>query len=430
MNYYYFPMHHYKTQNNLLIATDVMPHIESVSITVLVKTGSRHEDAKDGGISHYLEHMAFKGTEKRTASQIAEEFDLIGGDFNAYTSHERTVYYAKVLKGDIDKALDILSDIVQHSTFSEIELERERKVILEELAQTNDLPDDIVFNMFQEVAFPDQPLGRPIIGTAEFIKSVSREDLKKYVSARYGFNNVIISAAGNFDSDSFIKSVEAKFDSLPGQSENAQLAFKYVGGERKMHKDLEQVHIVLGFPGVSYTDKHYYIQQVLAIIVGGGMSSRLFQEIREKKGLAYHISAFGSSYQDTGMFSIYSATNESSVRELLEATMGQLRAVAENIKEDEVIRAKAQLKSGLLMGQESSSSRAGRLASNFALFNKFIPVAELIELIENIGKEDLQQMMMQILESSKQPTLAVVGNISTDLMEANLIEQYHVRTCS
>lgn len=413
-----------RTEKGLLIASDIMPNIGTVSISVLVKTGSRYENAEMNGISHYLEHMAFKGTEKRSAKQIAEEFDMIGGYLNAYTSREVTVYQAKILKEDLDLAVDILSDIIQHSTFTNEELERERTVILQEKAQTEDDPESKVFEYFQEVAFPNQPLGRNILGSEEFIKNVTRENIINYINSRYGYNNVIIVAAGTLNHDYFSDLIVEKFNDLPSQSAISYDAANYSGGEIRIEKDLEQVHLVLGFPGVSYLDKDYYTQQVLALILGGSMSSRLFQEVREKRGLAYNISAFGSSYSDCGIFGIYSATNSKDVDELLKVAAEQLYDLTQQIHEDELQRAKAQVRAGLLMNQEKSAARADNMANNYAIFGRYITIEEIIQNINDIDTRAVQNMMSSILQNQMPPTFAAIGKLKQIKSYNDIVQRF------
>jgi predicted Zn-dependent peptidase len=401
-----------KLENGMLIASDRMDSIETVSVSVLVKTGSRYEDEKNNGISHFLEHMAFKGTATRNAKQIAEEFDKIGGHFNAYTSREKTVYYAKVLKNDLETAVDILSDILQNSTYDQAELDRERGVILEEMKMVADTPDEQVFEHFQECAYPNQPFGRSILGTVDIIKSVTRDDIVKYVNDHYRFNNIIIAGAGNLQQESFEQLIESKFSNFAGQYTTTKEAAKYQGGDVRIEKDLEQVQFVLGFDGVPYQDKDYYNQQILSIVAGGGMSSRLFQEVREKRGLCYTISAFGSSYTDCGMFSIYAGTSDTTANELIDVTAAELLKLTSDIHEDEILRAKAQLRAGLLMSQESSVARAEKLAGNHSVYGRYVPVSEIIEKIEKVDVASVQNFASKIFSKDMRPTVASMGKIS------------------
>lgn len=397
--------------NGLRIAYDKMDEVETVAISVLIKTGSKFEQKEQSGISHFLEHMAFKGTNTRTAKQIAEEFDMIGGYFNAYTSREKTVYYAKVLKDNIEIATTILADILQNSTYLEEEIDKERKVVLQEMAQTNDTPDDVIFDNFQAAAFPDQPLGRSILGEEKIIKSLTRQQIIDYVHSRYGFNNAIISIAGNFDIAECEYLATSKFTSLPSKSNDLEVKSAYSGGESRIYRDLEQVHLVLGFEGVSYYDEDYYTQQALAIIAGGGMSSRLFQEVRENRGLAYSISAFGSSYADSGIFGIYSSSSDYNINELVDVVAAELHKMIDNVTDEEIKRAKAQVRAGLLMSQESSVSRAEKFAANLAIFDRYIPVSEIIEKIESITSLKVQNYLKKILSNNKLPTISSIGKI-------------------
>lgn len=397
--------------NGLRIATDVMDSIETVSVSVLVKTGSRHENEKNNGISHFLEHMAFKGTNTRNAKQIAEEFDSIGGYFNAYTSREKTVYYAKVLKNDLGVAVDILSDILQNSLYEEVELEKERKVILEEMKMIQDTPDDLVFDYFQDIAYQNQSFGRSIIGTEETVNSINRDDIIGYVAKQYNFKDIIVGAAGNFDQGKFTDLITAKFSNFSNNSSNKIETPTYTGGDFRRVKDLEQVHIVMGYEGVSYKDPEYYNQQVLAIIAGGGMSSRFFQEIREKRGLAYSVSAFGSSYSDSGVFGIYCGTSEDKTNEFFDVICDELKKLTNDVTEEELKRAKAQVKASLLMSQESSVSRAEKLVGNLSVFGKYVPVSEIIAKIESVNIDSVQNFAKKILLDSSRLTLASLGKI-------------------
>lgn len=402
----------YKTLNNgLIVATDTIDSIETVSVHVLVRAGSRNENDLNNGVSHFLEHMAFKGTNRRTAKGIADEFDDIGAHFNAYTSREKTVYYAKVLKQDVEVAIDILADIVQNSILPEDEIERERGVILQEIAMNNDTPDELVFDYFQEIAYPNQPFGKTILGPVDIIKDMSRPMIQSYIDERYSLSNMVVSAAGNITSEKFEQLVTKHFVTHnPKDAPKAQKAV-YQGGDFRLVKDLEQVQFAMGFETISYFDPEYYTQQVLATIAGGSMSSRLNQEIREKRGLAYSIFAFGSSFTDNGMFGVYAGTSGEKLNELIDVVAIELKKLTDTITEEEVKRAKAQVKTGLLMSQESSVSRAEKLAGNLAIFGRYIPTSEIIEKIENINIQNLQAFAERILTQKLRPTVASLGKI-------------------
>ena len=398
-------------ENGLVVATDKAEDFESVTLSILVKSGSRNENEQNNGISHFLEHMAFKGTLKRTAKDIAEEFDMIGGYFNAYTSRTSTVYYAKVLKNDLEKALDIITDILLNSTFAKEELEKERQVIFQELCMTKDTPDDIVFDYFQETAFKNQPLGRSILGTEEFIKNLKREELLSYFKNQYSNKNTIISAAGNFDSGQFNDLISNRFSNFQNTNVKKYEKGIYTGGELHVKKDLEQAQFLLGFEGVSYLDKDFYDAQILSIILGGGMSSRLFQEIREKRGLVYNISSYSTSYSDCGIFGVYSALDPVNINILIDLIVSELFNIIDKINEKEIMRAKAQIKSSLLMSMESTTARAKKLCNNFAMFGRYISNEEVLEKINNVNFQSLQKVAKKII-SNNNITITTLGNVA------------------
>ena len=402
----------YKTHDNgLTIASDKMEDIETVSVHVHVKTGSRNEKKEENGVSHFLEHMAFKGTEKRTAKQIALEFDNMGASFNAYTSREKTAYYAKVLKEDLPKALDILSDIAQNSILPKDELEIERGVILQEIAMTEDTPDDIIWDHFQETAYPDQPFGRTILGPKEIIKNITQEEINNYIERQYSLPNVIVSAAGNINVDEFEKLTEDKFSNLPTHNTETPAAANYKGGDFRHSKDLEQIQLLMGFKGLSLQDDNFYHQQILASIFGGSMSSRLNQEIREKRGLVYSVYSFGMAYSDNGMFGIYAATSDEKVNELVEVTCAEIKKLTNTLKTEELNRAKTQVKTGLMMSRESSVSRAEKLAGNLSIFGRYITPEETLKEINKITLDDLQVYAKNILDQKDSVTVASLGKI-------------------
>ena len=402
-----------KLGNGITFATDIIQGIETVSISVLVKVGGRSENASNNGISHFLEHMAFKGTKSRSALQIAEEFDMIGGYFNAYTSKEKTVFYAKVLKDDIGVAVDILADIIQNSIFAEEEVEKERGVILQEIAQTIDTPDDIIFDYFHEQAYPDQPFGRTILGPSEYIAKVKRDDVVNFVNEHYCYENIIISCAGNFDKNKMLELVKGKFSTFQAIKPKLWQPAIYKGGDIRIQKDLEQVHLLIGYESLSYNHPDFYTQQVFSIILGGGMSSRLFQEIREKMGLVYSISSFGSSYSDTGMLTIYAGTSADSLAILIDTIGTEFKKICHSIGDEEINRAKAQVRAGLLMSQESSISRAEKLASNLATFGRHIPVSEIMEEINEVNASRLIAFAKKLFSQESLPTVASIGKIDS-----------------
>jgi predicted Zn-dependent peptidase len=413
--------------NGLTLLMDFMPQIESLTIRLLFKVGSLDELNRVAGISHIVEHMLFKGTTKRSAKEIAEDLDMVGGYLNAYTSKEKTVYYTKVLKQNLNLALDILSDIVRFSTYDTKELNTEKTVIKQEIADSEDTPEDVLFDSLWKTAFPNHQIGQAIAGTQSSVDSCTREDLIAFTQDFYTPSNAFLSISGNFNEQEFIQLVEDKFASWSGayKSEVVQSVPVYLGGETKIIKPIEQVHVALAFPGVSLHSPDYYLHQVTALIAGGSMSSRLFQEIREKAGLAYSISAFASSYSNCGLWGVYAATNPQSLNNLLDLTISELKKMRDNITEKELISAKAQIKSGLLMSLESSSNRAEKLVSNFATFNRLISHAEIIEAIDQITVLSVQNLITSMLLQGDKCTFIVVGNIDSLYSYPEIIAKFY-----
>jgi predicted Zn-dependent peptidase len=393
--------------SGLIIATERMDRVETVSVGAYVATGSRHEAAEENGVSHFLEHMAFKGTERRSAARIAEEMDAVGGQLNAYTAREQTAYYAKILKEDTELAIDIIGDILTHSTFDPEELERERGVILQEIGQANDTPDDIIFDHFQECAYPSQPIGRPVLGTEETIPVLSRATLMGYMRRHYPSSNVVVAAAGAVEHDHIVELAQRHLADLAREPAPGALPARYVGGEFREDRDLDQVHIVLGFPSVAYQDRDFYATLLLSTLLGGGMSSRLFQEIREKRGLVYSIYSFTSPFMDGGLFGIYAGTGESEAEELIPVTLEELRKVQSEVTEAELARARAQAKAGLLMSLESTGSRCEQLGRQLQVFGRIVPISETLAKIEAVDRQAVQRAAARHFRA--RPTLAVLG---------------------
>ncbi|MDA1132437.1 MAG: pitrilysin family protein [Proteobacteria bacterium] len=391
----------------LTVATDPMPGFETASVGVWVAAGARNESLDLNGVSHLLEHMAFKGTKRRTAQAIAEEIEAVGGHLNAYTSRELTAYYARVLKDDVPLAIDLLADILQHSSFDESELARERDVVVQEIGEAHDTPDDVVFDLLQEVAFPDQPLGRTVLGTPERVSGFRREQLSGYLADHYAASRMVIAAAGAVDHDALCELAAAAFADLAPDSVHDRVPARYRGGEVREERDLEQVHLTVGFPSLAYDDPDYTAAQVFSTVLGGGMSSRLFQEVREKRGLAYSIFAFSQSYQDVGLFGIYAGTSPQQVDELLDVAGDQLAAVCEGIDDIEAARARAQHKAAILMSLESSSARAEQLARQLLIYGRPIPPSELAARIDAVDTTALSRVARRITAAT--PSFALVG---------------------
>jgi predicted Zn-dependent peptidase len=396
--------------NGLQIATDRIDTVDTVSLGIWVDVGTRHEPATINGAAHFLEHMAFKGTERRSALAIAEEIEAVGGHLNAYTSRESTAYYAKVLKDDVPLALDILADILQHSTFAPEEFERERAVILQEIGQANDTPDDIIFDHFQECAYPDQAMGRPVLGRPEIIRRLRREEVTGYLHDHYGARRMVLAAAGNLNHSRITALAEELFAEIPADRPVASEAANYTGGERREERELEQLHLVLGFPGLSLDDPDFYAGSVLSTAFGGGMSSRLFQEIREKRGLVYTIHCFGHSYRDGGLFGIYAGTGEEEAAELVPALCEEVSRLQDGLSPVELARAKAQLKAGLLMSLESTSTRCEQLAQHLLIHGTPFHPAEIVRRIEAVDDTAVARVVARWREGP--PTLTALGPLS------------------
>jgi len=394
--------------NGLRIVTEDMPGLASASIGIWVTAGGRHERVEQNGIAHFLEHMAFKGTKTRTALQIAEAIEDVGGYINAYTSREMTAYYARVLGPDVPLALDVISDIVLNPVFDQREIEVERHVILQEIGQALDTPDDIIFDWLQEAAYPDQAIGRTILGPAEKVARFGREDLARFVTEHYGPDQMILSAAGAVDHDAIVRQAEEVFGGLKPVGHPFVQAARWFGQERRELKELEQVHFALAFEGPTYRDADLYTAQVYSTALGGGMSSRLFQKIREERGLCYSIFAQAGAYDDTGMVTIYAGTSEEEVSALSGLTIDELKRAADDMSEAEVARARAQMKAGLLMGLESPSSRAERMARNLAIWGRVPGLEEVAERIDAVSTAEVRDYAARMIGQDR-TALALYG---------------------
>ena len=395
--------------NGLTVASDTMETVETVSLGAWVGVGTRHEPAEINGVAHLLEHMAFKGTERRSARDIAEEIEAVGGHLNAYTSRESTAYYAKVLAEDAPLAVDIIADILQHPTFDEAELVRERAVVLQEIGQSLDTPDDSIFDRFQETAYPGQAIGRPVLGTSEIVAGIDRATLQGYMNRHYGTDSMVLAAAGKIEHERFLDLVGAAFDSLARDGTGKPEPASYRGGDYREGRELEQVHVLLGFESVSYLDEDYYTTSVLSTLFGGGMSSRLFQEVRERRGLVYSIYSFHSSYQDGGLFGIYAGTGEDEVEELIPVVCDELSKLSAQVAEVEVARARTQLKASLLMSLEYSGARCEQLAQQILIYGRPLAVDEIVGRIEAVDIAGVRRMADRLAAS--RPTLASLGPV-------------------
>ncbi len=397
-------------ENGLTVVTDKMSHLESAALGVWVKSGSRNENEDQHGIAHLLEHMAFKGTDTRSALRIAEEIENVGGELNAATSVETTAYYARVLKQEVGHAADILFDILSNSKFDPTELEREKHVILQEIGAANDSPDDLVFDHFQNAAFGNQPIGRPILGTPDTVKGFKADQIRDYLDQNYHGPNMVLCAAGAVDHDELVKQAEQTYSQFPNSPIQDARGATYIGGEQMVEDDFQEVQMLLGFEGRAYHARDFYASQLLSMILGGGMSSRLFQQVREKHGLCYAVSSFHWGFSDTGVFGVHAATGPEDLRELVDVIVEELQRVSEDIVQEELDRARAQIRSGLLMAQESPASRAGQIARQILLFGRQIPNEELMERLDAISVDRIQDLAGRLFQESK-PTLSAVGPV-------------------
>jgi predicted Zn-dependent peptidase len=395
-------------KSGITVVTDTMPHLETASLGVWAAAGSRNERINEHGISHLLEHMAFKGTRRRSARQIAEEIEAVGGDLNAATGAESTAYYARVLKADVPLALDVLADILSDPTFDREELSREQNVIVQEIGAVADTPDDLIFEYLNAIAFPDQPLGRSILGTAKTVRSFNGAALRDYLTRNYRAPNMVVAAAGAVDHLAIAADVERRFAGFTGPANGKPEAGTFGGGTHIEKRELEQVHIAMALPGVPVTDPTLYSLQVFASILGGGMSSRLFQEARERRGLCYSIYSFHMPYSDVGMFGLYAGTDSADTSELMRVIVDEIASLAETLSEAEVARAKAQMKAGLLMALESSGARIEQLARQMIIWGRPMPADELVKKLDAVTVESARAAGRSLIAQRKMAT-AVLG---------------------
>jgi predicted Zn-dependent peptidase len=394
--------------SGLTVVTDAMPHLQSASLGVWVGSGSRDERPDEHGISHFLEHMAFKGSANRTARQIAEEIEAVGGELNAGTSVESTAYYSRVLRADVPLALDVLSDILSHPTFEPEELAREKNVIVQEIGAVEDTPDDLIFEYLQGITYPDQPLGRSILGTPETVRSFDSRKLRAYLARNYRAPDTVVAAAGGVDHEEIVAEAERRFAAFSGPEGPLPEPAKFSGGSRIESRDLEQVHVAFALEGVPQRDPSIYSLQVFTNILGGGMSSRLFQEVREIRGLCYSVYAFHAAYADTGMLGIYAGTDTTDLPELMRVAVDEIANAAETLSEREIARSKAQMKAGLLMALESSGARAEQLARQMMIYGRPIPLEEIVAKVEAVTVESARAAGRALIARSR-PAIAVLG---------------------
>ncbi len=398
--------------NGIRLLSEEVPSMPSVTVGIWVENGSRDEDQQENGISHFLEHLFFKGTERRTASSIAEEVDAIGGVLDAFTGKEYTCYYARVLTEHLPLALDLLTDVFLHSLFPEEEIERERSVIFQEIAQIEDTPDDLVHDLFYLDFWRGHPLSWPISGTPATLSRFRRKDFLRFLDRRYRPDRVFLTMAGGASHEQFVDGVAVAFSSMRGDSVGRELPPPTAHPGVYPHpRDLEQTHLCFGVPCVSQLEPEWYAAYLLHIALGGGMSSRLFQEIRERRGLAYDVTSFLSAYRDAGYLGIYVAASGDCCPEVMEVTCATLRQIAqEGISAEELHRAKGHTKGGMLLGLETSEARMNRLARCEIYFRRYIPIQEVTEHIENVTLDDVHALAERCF-TSEERTLTLLGEL-------------------
>ena len=396
--------------NGLRIVSLSRPDTETVTVGIWVNTGSSAENEKNNGISHFIEHMVFKGSQKRTALQIAEDIENVGGKTNAYTSREHTVFYAHMLKNDLELAIDVLTDMLTAPTFNTADMDKEKEVVIQEIKQTYDDPGDIVFDYFQQTAFADQPLGMSILGPKEHVKAFVADDLRLYMNERYTADNMVVVAVGNLNHSDFADMVAKRMSSIPRSGRKTTAKQIYTGGSFIKNRKIEQAQVLLGFPGFKRVCDDYYKAAIMSTILGGNMSSRLFQEIREKRGLVYTVYSFSSSYTQSGIVGIYAGLNQDDIKTYIPVVANEIKKITqEKVTDKELDRVKVQFKAGIMMATESSSSVAEMLARQYLRFNRHIPMEEIISQIESINKDDVLDVAQRIF--SGKITYTLLGDL-------------------
>ena len=411
-----------RLESGPIVVSHDMDHLRSAAIGIWVDSGSRSEAEDEHGIAHLLEHMAFKGTKKRSAIAIAEEIEAVGGELNAATGVEQTQYYARVLTENVPLAIDILSDILRNSVFDPEELRREQHVIVQEIGAALDTPEDVAYDRFSAAAFPNQAIGRPILGTPESVRSLTRASLSDYLDRNYHGPSLVVSAAGAVDHNALVAMAEDGLAGIDPAPAVEPPAARYVGGDSREVRELMEAQILLGFQGRSIKSADYYAAQILASTIGGGMSSRLFQEVRERRGLCYSIYAFHWAFADGGVFGIHAATGEADVPELVPVIIGEIERAADDLTEDEVERSRAQARTGLLMALESPLARAGQIARQMLVFGRVLPIEELVDRINEVSVDDVRRLASAIFTGST-PTLAAVGPIASLIDHGRVMER-------
>jgi len=409
--------------NGIRVVSETLPKTRSLSIGVWVKVGSRHEPKEIGGVSHFIEHMFFKGTHKRSARDIATEIDSLGGEMNAFTSQESTTYYIKVLDEHLPVAVDILSDILLGSKFNPAEMEKERKVILEEIKGVEDTPDDYIHELFTGTVWPDNSLGRPILGTKETIKSLKHNDIVKYIEDYYSPREIVISVAGNFEHARLIELLERAFGKLSRTGISKQdVSPSYNRAVTVRKKQLEQVQVCLGCKGLHYTHEDRFVVMALNTILGNSMSSRLFQEVREQNALAYSIYSYVTAYRDAGLLTVYAGTDPANTIQAIQLIVKEFRKIRdEGITSAEETRVKDQIKGNLVLSLETSNSHMGRIARQEIYFGKYLSVDDIIRSVDKVTAEQVQRLARQLF-TRESLSLSILGPLNKADVPESVLE--------
>jgi len=394
--------------SGLKVATRALPQAQSLSVGIWVNAGARDERDSETGIAHMLEHMAFKGTKRRSALDIATEVENVGGYMNAHTSREETAYYLRLLPEYLDMGIDILADILTEPSMPDEEIERERGVIIQEIGQSLDTPDDIVFDMFAKASYGTHTLGRPILGSVDSVSGFSRDNLKGFMARHYGAGQMLVTGSGAVDHDDFVRRVETRLSGLETAEHAIRSAPEWLGGRHVETRDLEQTHLVIGLPSFGAEDDRRYALMLLSTLFGGGMSSRLFQEVREKRGLCYSIFSFASMYSDSGHFGIYAGTSAAQANEMLSVTASQLADLAADVSADELDRAKAQLRASLVMARESVAGCGDSLARQIMMFGEPQDDTEILDRISSVSAQEVSEVAADLIAGG-QPVIAAIG---------------------
>jgi len=409
--------------NGIRVVSETLPKSRSVSIGVWVKVGARHESPELSGTSHFIEHLFFKGTKKRTAKDIAIEMDSIGGEMNAYTSQETTTYYAKVVDEHLPVAIDLLSDILLSSKFDPVEMEKERKVILEEIKSVEDAPDDYIHELFTNSVWPDNALGRPILGTKETIKALKHEHIISYIENYYSPKEIVISVAGNFEHSRLVEMLNASFGRLRRTgSAKTEITPDFTSALHVKKKQLEQTQLCLGCKGLKFTHDDRFVVFALNTVLGNSMSSRLFQEIREQNALAYSIYSYVTAHRDTGLLTVYAGTDPANVLEVIRLILKEFRKIRdEGITLAEETRVRNQIKGNLVLSLESSNSHMSRLARQEMYFGKYLSMDDIIKSVEKVTADRVQKLAQQLF-TRENIALALLGPLSKADVPDNVLE--------